>query len=231
MDAPPPVSADDLAATPPSVLALIHWLTARVSTLEAEVAELKARLNKDSTNSSLPPSASTRTPSRLPPSPSPSAVAAANPATTSTSGALIPVERVPGRHPLRPDRLPPVRPGAPRHRSRTAAASGLGAARDPADRHRIPTAPARLLLRLLHLRRVARGRADRSGRAAADRLQRVAHGLLPPVEAAGRPVPRHDPQPARQRRLDGRCCRTAPPRRCSRPTTNSPRQLPDASRS
>lgn len=63
MDAPPPVSADDLAATPASVLVLIQWqarqitrLTARVAELEAEVAELKARLNKDSTNSSLPPS-------------------------------------------------------------------------------------------------------------------------------------------------------------------------------
>ena len=56
MDAPPPVSADDLAATPPSVLALIHWLTARVQRLEDEVAELKGRLNQDSTNSSLPPS-------------------------------------------------------------------------------------------------------------------------------------------------------------------------------
>src|SRR3569623_1878351 len=57
MDAPPSVSAEDLAARPSSVLALIHWLTARVQRLEAEVAELKARLNKDSTNSSLPPSA------------------------------------------------------------------------------------------------------------------------------------------------------------------------------
>jgi transposase len=57
MDAPPPVSAEDLAATPASVLALVQWLTTRVSKLEAEVAELKARLNKDSTNSSVPPSA------------------------------------------------------------------------------------------------------------------------------------------------------------------------------
>lgn len=56
MDAPPPVSAEDLAATPASVLALIQWLTVRVTNLEAEVAELKAQLNKDSTNSSLPPS-------------------------------------------------------------------------------------------------------------------------------------------------------------------------------
>jgi transposase len=57
MSKPPAVSADDLAATPASVLALVHWLTARVSALEAEVADLKARLNKDSTNSSVPPSA------------------------------------------------------------------------------------------------------------------------------------------------------------------------------
>jgi transposase len=55
-DTPPCVSAEDLAATPASVLALIQWLTARITHLEAEVAELKARLNKDSTNSSLPPS-------------------------------------------------------------------------------------------------------------------------------------------------------------------------------
>ena len=57
MDARPPVSDADLTATPPSVLALIHWLTARVDELQAEVAELTARLKKDSTNSSLPPSA------------------------------------------------------------------------------------------------------------------------------------------------------------------------------
>ena len=64
MDAPPPVTDADLAATPASVIALIQWqarqiqrLTARVAELEAEVAELKARLNTDSTNSSRPPSA------------------------------------------------------------------------------------------------------------------------------------------------------------------------------
>ncbi len=58
MDAPPPVSPEVLAALPAEVLALIQWLTARVAKLEAEVAEHKARLNKDSTNSSLPPSSS-----------------------------------------------------------------------------------------------------------------------------------------------------------------------------
>jgi transposase len=56
MDAPPPVSAEDLAATPASVLALIQWQARQIAQLQREVAELKARLNKDSTNSSRPPS-------------------------------------------------------------------------------------------------------------------------------------------------------------------------------
>jgi transposase len=51
MDAPAPLSPDALATLPPEVVALIQWLTARV-------AELEAKLGKDSTNSSKPPSAS-----------------------------------------------------------------------------------------------------------------------------------------------------------------------------
>ena len=112
-----------------------------------------------------------------------------------------------------PDGLPPLRQGTHRHRSRAAASSGLGTSRDQADRHRISAASPRLLLRLLHLRRTARGRAHRPSRAAAHRLRRLAHGLLSPVEAPGRPVPEHDPQPARQRRLDGQL---AEPRRRGR---------------
>jgi cell division protein FtsB len=64
MNAPPPVSDADLAATPGSVIALIQWqarqiarLTARVAELEAQVADLTDRVNKDSSNSSVPPSA------------------------------------------------------------------------------------------------------------------------------------------------------------------------------
>lgn len=57
MDAPPAVSAEDLAATPTSVLALIQWQARQIAQLQREVAELKARLDKDSTNSSVPPSA------------------------------------------------------------------------------------------------------------------------------------------------------------------------------
>lgn len=76
MDAPPPVSDADLAATPASVIALIQWqarqiqrLTVRVAELEAQVANLTARLNKDSTNSSLPPSATHPHAKPLPPKP------------------------------------------------------------------------------------------------------------------------------------------------------------------
>jgi transposase len=57
MDAPPSVSPDVLAALPAEVLALIQWQARQIAQLQREVAELKARLNKDSTNSSLPPSA------------------------------------------------------------------------------------------------------------------------------------------------------------------------------
>ncbi len=57
MDAPPPVSPDVLAALPAEVLALIQWQARQIAQLHREVAELKARLDKDSTNSSIPPSA------------------------------------------------------------------------------------------------------------------------------------------------------------------------------
>jgi transposase len=57
MDAPPPVSPDVLAALPAEVLALIQWQARQIAQLQREVAELTARLDKDSTNSSVPPSA------------------------------------------------------------------------------------------------------------------------------------------------------------------------------
>ena len=91
MDAPPPVSADDLAATPPSVLALVHWLTARVQRLEAQVAELKARLDKDSTNSSLPPSATHPHAKPLVPKPRSKRRSGGQPGHDKHERALIPV--------------------------------------------------------------------------------------------------------------------------------------------
>ena len=57
MDAPPTVSAEVLAALPAEVLALLQWQARQIAQLQREVAELKARLNKGSTNSSIPPSA------------------------------------------------------------------------------------------------------------------------------------------------------------------------------
>jgi transposase len=51
MEAPAPLPPDVLAALPPTVVTLIEYLTARV-------AELEAKLAKNSTNSSKPPSAS-----------------------------------------------------------------------------------------------------------------------------------------------------------------------------
>lgn len=57
MDVPPPVSAELLAGLPSEVQALLQWQARQIAQLQREVAELKARLNKDSTNSSVPPSA------------------------------------------------------------------------------------------------------------------------------------------------------------------------------
>jgi transposase len=57
MDAPQPLSPDVLAALPPTVAAFLQWQTEQLRVLTARVAELEARLGKDSTNSSLPPSA------------------------------------------------------------------------------------------------------------------------------------------------------------------------------
>jgi transposase len=66
MDVPPPISADDLAATPPVVLAYLRWqaeriaaLTDQLALLGKRVAQLEAQLGKPAAspaNSSLPPS-------------------------------------------------------------------------------------------------------------------------------------------------------------------------------
>ena len=57
MVAPQPLSPDVLAALPPVVAAFLQWQTEQIRVLTARVAELEAQLGKDSTNSSLPPSA------------------------------------------------------------------------------------------------------------------------------------------------------------------------------
>jgi transposase len=56
MDAPPSLPADVLAALPPAVVAFIQWQAEQINRLTARVAELEAKLNKNPTNSSKPPS-------------------------------------------------------------------------------------------------------------------------------------------------------------------------------
>lgn len=99
MDTPPLVPAEDLAATPPSVLALIQWqarqiagFTPRLAELEAQVAVLSARLNKDSSNSSTPPSSAH--PHAKPASPKPKSKRrrGGQPGHPKAERALIPVE-------------------------------------------------------------------------------------------------------------------------------------------
>jgi transposase len=69
MDAPPTLSSDVLAALPPAVVAFIQWQSDQILRLTARVAELEAKLGKDSTNSSKPPS--TTHPHAKPPSSKP----------------------------------------------------------------------------------------------------------------------------------------------------------------
>jgi transposase len=56
MDAPPSLSPEVLAALPPAVVAFIVWQAEQIRVLAARVAELEAKIGKDSSNSSLPPS-------------------------------------------------------------------------------------------------------------------------------------------------------------------------------
>lgn len=98
MDAPPYVSPEDLAATPPAVLALIQWqarqiqhLIDRVAHLEAEVATLRARLNQTSQNSSLPPSSAHPHAKPLRPQPKSKRKRGGQPGHPKLERALVPV--------------------------------------------------------------------------------------------------------------------------------------------
>jgi transposase len=92
MDAPPPVSPDVLAALPAEVLALIQWQARQIAHLQREVAKLKARLNKDSTNSSVPPSAAHPHAKPITPKPKSSRRRGGQPGHEKHERALIPVE-------------------------------------------------------------------------------------------------------------------------------------------
>lgn len=69
MDAPPTLSSDVLATLPPAVVAFIQWQSDQILRLTARVAELEAKLGKDTTHSSKPPS--TTHPHAKPPSSKP----------------------------------------------------------------------------------------------------------------------------------------------------------------
>jgi transposase len=56
MDAPQKLSLEILATLPPAVVALLRWQAEQIHVLNARVAQLEAKLGKDSSNSSLPPS-------------------------------------------------------------------------------------------------------------------------------------------------------------------------------
>src|SRR6516162_10159946 len=110
---------------------------------------------------------------------------------------------VPKGRAVYPTSVSAMRQSTARYRSRTDSPSGLGTSRNPTSRYRISTASARLLLRLLHLRRIACGRAERASRATAHGLCRAPHGLLSPVETPRCPVLEHHSQATCQRGLDG----------------------------
>lgn len=104
MDAPAPLSPDVLAALPPSVVALIHWQAKQIAHLTARVAHLEAKLGKDSTNSSKPPSASH--PHDKPPSPKPKSARkrGGQPGHDKHERALIPTEQCQDMVPCVPSR-------------------------------------------------------------------------------------------------------------------------------
>jgi transposase len=91
MDAPPPVSPDVLSRLPAEVLALIQWQARQIAQLQREVADLKARLNKDSTNSSTPPSAAHPHAKPVPPKPKSKRRRGGQPGHAKHERALIPV--------------------------------------------------------------------------------------------------------------------------------------------
>lgn len=93
MDAPPPISADDLTATPPAVLAYLLWQAEQIARLTARIAQLEAKLGKDATNSSKPPS--TSHPHDKPASPKPKSARrpGGQPGHARHERALIPAEQ------------------------------------------------------------------------------------------------------------------------------------------
>ncbi len=176
----------------------------QIRVLTARVAELEAKLGKDSTNSSLPPS--TDAPARQAaarPTPQARRPPGGQPGHAKHERALLPVEQC-------QDVVPCVPPAC-----RRCGQPLTGTDPEPL-RHQVWELPEiqpivteyqrhRLVCRCgcSTCGDLARRRPHRPGRAAPDRLQRSAHGLLPPVQTPGRPVLEYDSPPTRQFRLDG----------------------------
>jgi transposase len=93
MDAPATLPPDVLASLPPAVVAFIEWQTRQIERLTARVAELEAKLGKDSTNSSKPPSASHPHAKPLSPKPKSGRPRGGQPGHAKHQRALIPTEQ------------------------------------------------------------------------------------------------------------------------------------------
>ncbi len=161
-------------------------LLAEIVILRRRIEELERRgKGKTPQNSSLPPS--TQHP-HAKPQPTETKIEeetrrSAGP--RETRAAVDSHRRVRRRPTAEADRMPTLRREALGQRPGTAAASGVGIARDQAARDRIPAASAGVsLLRRDDVCRVARGRAAGSVGPAVDGLHRVVDGLLSSEQAA-----------------------------------------------
>lgn len=94
MDAGLPLSADVVECTPPEVIRLLQQLVQRVEQLEAENRDLKARLRRNSTNSSQPPSTDPPNHKRKPPEPKSGRKRGGQPGHPRHERPLVPPEQV-----------------------------------------------------------------------------------------------------------------------------------------
>ncbi len=230
MVVPQELTPEVWAALPPAVAALLGWQAEQIRILDAKRKWPNWKLN----------SAKTRPIRRCRPRPQAPARQAAAPQAQRPPPAWRPTRPPPTPACLAADRPVPtgrpvcadcacrqaLRPGADRQRPAAAPPPGLGTARLPAERNRIPATPARLCLRLFELQvPLPAVRSQRPGRALTHRLRRSTTW-----PASVSPKRRADAlhflslilnQPA-SRRLAGRVAEPPPPTPCGRPTTNWP---------
>ena len=136
MTRPPSIPADLCDAIPPSLRPAI---AAVVSGLEARIADLEARLNQTSANSSRPPSTD---PPHTKPAPAPDRPAPGRPARAPEGRPRPPPGR--RRRAAQADPVPPLLPPPDRGRPDPARPPGSRAAGGPPARHGVPPPPTRL---------------------------------------------------------------------------------------